>query len=285
MGKLMKYSDFCQKFYRKGEYSRLKGVSSQDRAARFFFTILLDEKVSDDPSYMGKIYKGEIAADTFLKRMESVFDEKRDRVFNALEKNVKNYVDLANAFGIDVHDENELDKNAFIQSVTVQLRKLVDGKGISDDVVAEKYREYTSLEYPNYIEKVKEKYSKIHTLLYIDEQQPFYDFFVCNRLQVRDDRFRPLENANLEKLMDVSPYVVLIGVGGIGKSMMMNHLLLNSLENANKTKKIPILVRLREFGVDYDNILEQVCSAVTSFDRTVKKESILTLLGRVEKLI
>ena len=87
--------------------------------------------------------------------------------------------------------------------------------------------------------------------------------------------------------MDVSPYVVLIGVGGIGKSMMMNHLLLDSLENANKTKKIPILVRLREFGVDYDDILEQVCSSVISFDRTVKKDNILSLLedGRCQILL
>lgn len=283
MGKLIKYSDFCQRFY-KDRKSRLKNVSSKKLAARFFFTILLDD-VCDDDSYMGKIYDGKYPADKYLRDMESRFDERI--VFEVLENNIKNYVDLANSFDINVNDESKLDKTAFIKAITVQLKKLVEGNGRTEDIVADKYREYISLEFPNYIEKIKEKYSKIHTLLYMDEQQPFYDFFICNRIQVRDVRSRPLENANLEKLMDVSPYIVLVGVGGIGKSMMMNHLLLDSLEKVNKTKKIPVLVRLREFGVDYNDIVEQVCSTVSSFDKNVKKEKILSLLegGRCQILL
>lgn len=111
------------------------------------------------------------------------------------------------------------------------------------DVMEENTESKSEKAKPNfvpYMKKVKEKYNMIKTLLYSDQPKPFYDFYVCNDIERRipvsskfgsSYRISIIGNATVKSLTECSKYVILAGTGGLGKSMMMRHLLLNSIEN------------------------------------------------------
>lgn len=103
-------------------------------------------------------------------------------------------------------------------------------------------------EFPKYIERSYAKYSKLKTLLYRDAERPFDEFFVCNYLDCFDvpsykkKRNSPdiIENVTAGKLLERARYSLLVGMGGIGKSMMMRHLFLSSInESKKKTQNDP----------------------------------------------
>ena len=288
MSKLITYSTFCQKFYHDRE-SVLKGVTSKHKTARYFFTILLDDDdVCDDPSYLRKIYTGESPADVYLNKMADCLEH--DTVFDALQKKIKKdkLSQLAESFGVS--NEKSVDAEAFINALVNQIKELVEHGGRANDVVANEYANATAVEFPVYRKKAEAKFSKIYTLLYADEEQPFYDFFVCNKIRNHrraiENNKSVIENVTLDKLAESSPFIILVGMGGIGKSMMMRHLFLQSLKNS-RTEKFPIIVTLRDFGDEFDNIYDLMWNSVHKFDKSFLKEYFCKLLedGKCQLLL
>lgn len=111
-------------------------------------------------------------------------------------------------------------------------------------------------------------------------------FFVCNKIGIaripKHARVRydsEIENVNAEKLAERSQYSLLVGMGGIGKSMMMRHLFLTSNREYPKTKKLPILVTLREFSSDNDDLLQVVVDSVHRFDMSFSAAHVHTFLS------
>ena len=96
--------------------------------------------------------------------------------------------------------------------------------------------------FKNYLEKSFDKYSKIKTLIYRYSPKYIYDFFEPNDLMFKENS---INSANTDDLLDISRYLIIEGTGGIGKSMLMKHLFLSSLENGDK---IPVFIELREIN-------------------------------------
>ena len=103
-----------------------------------------------------------------------------------------------------------------------------------------------------YLRNAEAKYSSMKTLLYNDQPKPFYDFYVCNFIGYQNGGSQAsrhlmstetLENANIEKIRDISRFVILNGTGGLGKSMMMRHLMLNTIEDYDELKLFPVFIR------------------------------------------
>lgn len=92
----------------------------------------------------------------------------------------------------------------------------------------------------NYVESVREKFVKTKTFLYKDEKMDFYDIYFPISLQVKKKK-----NFNVDRIEDLfsdSNFIAIIGSAGSGKSMLVKHIFLKSIE---QFFKIPILIELR----------------------------------------
>lgn len=134
-------------------------------------------------------------------------------------------------------------------------------------VDAARYEVVLSHEYKEYIESARGKYSRIKTILH-EELKPFRSFYVCNGLTLR---IGPQDNLSLEQqkkrhidvptadnLAEYSNYIVIVGTGGLGKSMMMQHLMLDTLERCDEIGRIPIFIYLKDYTSSNREISEFV---------------------------
>ena len=139
----------------------------------------------------------------------------------------------------------------------------------------------------SYISNVRTKYSTIKTLLYNDQPKPFYDFYVCNNITWRERaeekrvpfRRTLIVDANIKKLGEISHFIFITGAGGLGKSMMMRHLLLNAIDNYEDFKLIPVFIPLKDFDNTSGKLLEYIYTKVEDFGDGISKldfENVLT---------
>lgn len=119
-------------------------------------------------------------------------------------------------------------------------------------------------EFAEYRENAYNKYSSIKTLLYSDRPRPFYDFYVCNNIyqmiHVSKNTYKRkvISNATADTLSDCSNFIIISGTGGLGKSMMMRHLLLDSIGKYKDNGKLPIFIPLKDYNLSYENLVEYI---------------------------
>lgn len=126
-----------------------------------------------------------------------------------------------------------------------------------------------------YLENAVSFCSVIKTLLYSEKPQKFYNFYICNNLQFREYGFITkdssiIANATIPLLSSESKYAVIRGTGGIGKSMMMRHLFMDSAETYEETGNLPILCLLKNYNKKYSSLVDFVYKAVSEFDHTIE---------------
>lgn len=119
-------------------------------------------------------------------------------------------------------------------------------------------------DFSEYLENAYNKYNKMKTLLYNDAPRDFYSFYVCNdvsqKIYIKKNRYqtKTLRNATVETLSACSNFILISGTGGLGKSMMMRHLLLNAIDNFEESRKIPIFIPLKDYSDSYSCLLEYI---------------------------
>ncbi|MEL7656284.1 MAG: NACHT domain-containing protein, partial [Bacillota bacterium] len=149
--------------------------------------------------------------------------------------------------------------------------------------------------YHGYLEFMKSKYSTIKTLLFDNDPVPFYDFYVCNDIlsrfgalgseeapivpHLKDEKqdaffsaglyekslYEPKRyKASLSLLTQLYRFAIFTGIGGLGKSMLMRHLLLSAVDRFNELKLLPILVPLKEYSESGIELYGQILSIVTN---------------------
>lgn len=129
--------------------------------------------------------------------------------------------------------------------------------------------------FDSYLEKATNFYSVIKTLLYSEKPREFYDFYVCNDLQFREYGFITkgsdvISNATIPTLSKQSNYSIIRGTGGIGKSMMMRHLFMDSVEAYEENGSLPVLCLLKNYNKKHSSLLEFVYRAVSEFDHSIE---------------
>ena len=156
--------------------------------------------------------------------------------------------------------------------------------------------------FEQYLKNAKEKYSTIKTLLYSDQPKPFYDFYVCNDIE----RWIPvpskfesvynvvkIENVTVMSLSQCSRFVILAGTGGLGKSMMMRHLLLNAIESYSETLLIPVFIPLKDFDEHVDCLfdymflkMKNLCGDISAeqFGKVLEKGKCLLLFDGLDEI-
>ena len=133
------------------------------------------------------------------------------------------------------------------------------------------------LRYANYLRTIQGKHNKVKTLLYADEPTDFYSFYVCNHLrrkvytkQSGTYSYQIYQDITVEKLREISNCVIISGVGGLGKTMMMKHLLMSAASVYKKTEILPVLVPLKDYRKEktlVDFIYERVEASGLQMDK------------------
>lgn len=92
----------------------------------------------------------------------------------------------------------------------------------------EKFKVDFDIVFVEYIKNAYDKYSKIKTILYRTEPKYIYDFFEVPFLELGNQKSFKVNSVN--SVLDISNFVIIQGIGGIGKSTLMKHLFINELE-------------------------------------------------------
>lgn len=171
-------------------------------------------------------------------------------------------------------------ENAFSQFLALSLVYALSTENVNPDMFIHRAPKLTPWDempdYSTYLKRINDSFSKIRTLLYYDEPKPFYDFYVCNYIEMqpyfvystRDIRmFREMiggvENATIKKLSEASNYIIITGTGGLGKSMMMRNLLLCSVRDFHEDGMIPVFVPLKDYKEDDVDLLPYIFDKFT----------------------
>lgn len=145
-----------------------------------------------------------------------------------------------------------------------------------------------------YLQNAKDKYSSIKTLLYNEHPKPFYDFYVCNDIERRipvhgrfgtSYKYSTIGSVTVDSLSKCSRFVILAGTGGLGKSMMMRHLLLNSVDNYEEMRMIPVFIPLKDFDEMFDNLFDYTYSKVKSLCSEITEKQFEDALNRGKCLL
>lgn len=119
-------------------------------------------------------------------------------------------------------------------------------------------------EFSEYLENTREKYDKMKTLLYNDAPKKFYDFYVCNNISQKVPvkkytyRTKIICDATADTLKECSNFILISGTGGLGKSMMMRHLLLDTIDSYSDGGQLPLFIPLKDYSDSYAGVLDYV---------------------------
>ncbi|MBT9781791.1 NACHT domain-containing protein [Coprococcus comes] len=103
--------------------------------------------------------------------------------------------------------------------------------------------------YEEYLKNTKSKNSKIKTLIYRHVPKDLYSFYECVGVQYDGDT---IDTKTINNIISEGNKIIISGTGGIGKTTMLKHFYLNTIED---TSYIPVLVELRMVNsMEVDNI-------------------------------
>lgn len=96
--------------------------------------------------------------------------------------------------------------------------------------------------YFDYLQNTVNKNSQIKTLIYNRVPKFLYLFYECPKVQYEN---KPIETSNAQDILDINSKLIVTGIGGIGKSLLLKHFFLNI---AQYGRYIPVLIELRKFN-------------------------------------
>lgn len=96
--------------------------------------------------------------------------------------------------------------------------------------------------YEKYLQNTMNKYSRIKTIIYRRVPQDLYSFYECVGVECDDEI---IDTNNASNIFEKYSKVIITGTGGIGKSILLKHIFLNSIQTTNF---IPVFIELRSFN-------------------------------------
>lgn len=173
----------------------------------------------------------------------------------------------------------------------VNKTKSEEAKNIFSFLVEHSYtsdRKAALNRYRTYLNRAREKHSKKKTFLY-EMQRDFYGFFVCNdvkrretvcRSERRNDRKddRVIANVCVDSFEEERRFIVLSGTGGMGKSMMMTHFMLDTIDRNKETGKVPVFVLLRDYNPAAGDLIDFIFGELKRHDVDLHLSDLVELL-------
>lgn len=167
-----------------------------------------------------------------------------------------------------------VDPNQIITGVATELAKNAVSsfwdkvKKFFKDLDADKQIRYGEA-YEKYLTNTRKKHSQMKTLIYRSAPKKLESFYECVDVKYGKKR---IDTSKVDNLLEQSNKIVLTGTGGIGKSMLLKYLFLNTIEF---TEYIPVLIELRSFNSISDkeiNLLDYIYSVLKNNEFDLEKK-------------
>lgn len=212
--------------------------------------------------------------------------------------------DTAAKFGINVRTNEDIDKEVFAGVLSQLFMEIARGCGQTDFDVADAYRTAERKDnYRSFINKAKNSYQWMG--IHGGDQGLLENYYVCNTLAFNTNSVlnrRKLDNkdsfitdATLQKLLDFrknrtqkdNQNSLLIGNGGIGKTLMLQHLFMESASMYAPGGKVPVIVQLRDLVLKDEDLVPCITSAFKHFEPSFQNTDVEQLLseGRAQLLL
>lgn len=298
----MRYTDFFSKFYIGRSSSGILGYKSKEKIPEYFMKAALLEDCYDhlptSSSSYGKWFDGtRNPENVILGIVVSRFNE--DGFIDKISKDLNDSVlrNVMFSFRIELQEGEDPDKRLFAYALAKQFYAIAQGNGNADDIVKNYYKpEAHIISFPEYSERTKAKYEKTETPFSDGEERLLEDVYVCNILSSRlaalknwhsRTQEKTIPNANLDLIAEYSKTVILVANGGMGKSMMLQHLFLESIHKHLQTGLLPIMIELRDFSENNDLFNDYIVRTAETYDRslTCKKLEELMSSGKCQILM
>ncbi len=104
--------------------------------------------------------------------------------------------------------------------------------------------------YTTYLEKTASRYSKAKSFFVRDRPVNLYDYYVSIGLQCGTDI---ISEPSPKRCFSRSSRIIITGSGGCGKSVLMKHLFLQSIQD---TTHVPVFIELRELNTEDRDLME-----------------------------
>jgi hypothetical protein len=290
----VRYTDFFSKFYMGRSSSGILGHKSKEKIPEYFMKAALIEDCYDrlptSSSSYGKWFDGTRSPENVIWGLVvSNFNEEGfiDKVTRDLNDSVLRNIMVS--FKIELNEGETPDKRLFAYALAKQFYAIAQGNGNAEDVVEHYYKpDAHIISFPEYAERTKSKYEKTETPFSNGEERLLEDIYVCNILSSRlaDTKNRhsrtqekTILNANLDLIAEYSKKVILVANGGIGKSMMLQHLFLESIQNHMHTGILPIMIELRDFSENNDLFNDYIVKTAGTFDKNLTNRKMDELMS------
>lgn len=232
---------------------------------------------------------------------------------------------VKNEIGMKSHDDIEISYNTYLDAPIDdnELQDLMDGspfdtfemkpmldkatgsdseKDLSpevliDDSFGQKKRYEIIHKYETYLKRAEDKYKDQRTFLY-ETRRPFYDFFVCNDIKRRivtpilgagnyssNRENPPITDACIDKFSSDRHFIILSGTGGLGKSMMMTHFMLDTIKKYPSCGMIPIFANMRDYDPKEGDVVDFLFMAFKRHDPELRLSDLMMLLSRGQAVL
>jgi hypothetical protein len=112
--------------------------------------------------------------------------------------------------------------------------------------------------YKEYISNLLKRHSKIKSFFIRAEPVNLYDFYIPLSISTRQ---RIIKGTGINDIVNISHFSIITGSAGSGKSMLMRHLLINTIVNKDKA---PIFIELRQFNQDGGDLRKMIFQVLTN---------------------
>ncbi len=262
----MNYSDLCKAFYIRTTSGGLKNHTSQQDISLFFVENAINsdeakEKLPTSTSSYDKWYSGETSPKKLWKYVKNEISTEVyvEIIKNELDEN--NIEKVGKKLGIKLPSGEKINDNRLAISIARVMYDLAENRGESKRSICDYYVETENRTvFDRYIEAKRERYSVMKLLG--GEEVNLEDYFVCNTISdkrhVWVERYRStgrsIDNATLKGIRELyanrgfdNRKVVLLGSGGSGKTLMLQHMFLQALDEYPTSKVLPVFLELRNY--------------------------------------
>lgn len=295
-------SEFLQRFYLPDRGGALVGNKSKSKVVEFFFVNAMEEDAQEilptsDSTYEKWLTGTRNPQSTIWAALANNFDSSKlqKALINTLNETTLRLV--MGSFCVALEQDDVPDRLNFSKAIVAQFKAFASGGGVAENIIPEEYKKPPDLRgFGAYIRETtkKYKYMKFPT----EDEHLLEDYFVPSSIGTSSvalpnkNRGNCIADATLQKLRTYdrrgeTKCVILIGACGYGKTLMLQHLFLESANQIAKTGLLPVFAELRNFSEDDQDLFLFLGNVVQELDKsfTVEKLSDLLEKGQVQILL
>lgn len=302
----MRYDAFFRAFYIGEKDGCLKGHLTTWAIPKFFAEVILPNGESreklpqDDMSYDKWFQKDGSSPRNHWKNFAKYYNEEVfvSALMEAIDES--NLPILFHNFGVTIAEGDSINKELMCHAVAQQFKAIIDKKGDAENIVPAVYCSGNiNADFMDYISKATKRYNVMRLIGGVEV--PLEKFFVCNTIGEKERVFADkqrlkcayLDDPDLSGIREMyskrgydNLKTILIGSGGCGKSLMLQHLFLKAADEYTRNGILPIFVELRQFKQN-DDLIEFIGDSVSSKDEKFNGDIAhsLFLSGRCQLLL